>query len=309
MNTTHTASPVPSTAARALVLGGGGSAGNAWLIGVAAGLAEGGLDVRTADLVVGTSAGSTAAAQLAGAPAAELLAATVAPPPAAAAPAVPAPGAVRAGSWVADHLARTDRLIAESADHADMRRRIGADAIERTLAEERSGADPSARWRGIVAQRFPGPAWPDRRILITAVDASTGDPVVFDRASGVELVDAVAASCSASAAYRIGDRLFIDGGYRTNAENADLAAGSERVLVLSPFGGATRAPREWGIDLAAQVDALRAGGSRAEVIVPDEAARVAFGDNAMDPASRPPAARAGFAQGRALAPALAEFWG
>jgi NTE family protein len=49
---------------RALVLGGGGSTGNAWLIGVIAGLLEAGLDVTTADLTIGTSAGSTAAAQM-----------------------------------------------------------------------------------------------------------------------------------------------------------------------------------------------------------------------------------------------------
>ena len=44
----------------ALVLGGGGSAGNAWLIGIIAGLAEAGLDMtEAADLVIGTSAGAT----------------------------------------------------------------------------------------------------------------------------------------------------------------------------------------------------------------------------------------------------------
>ena len=42
---------------RALVLGGGGSAGNAWLIGVIAGLFDAGLDVTEADLIIGTSAG------------------------------------------------------------------------------------------------------------------------------------------------------------------------------------------------------------------------------------------------------------
>src|SRR6187401_1836909 len=61
----------------ALVLGGGGSTGNAWLIGVVAGLFDAGLDVTAADLTVGTSAGSTAAAQLAGATPTELFAAIV----------------------------------------------------------------------------------------------------------------------------------------------------------------------------------------------------------------------------------------
>jgi len=46
---------------RALVLGGGGSAGNAWLIGVIVGLFDAGLDVTEGDLIIGTSAGSTAA--------------------------------------------------------------------------------------------------------------------------------------------------------------------------------------------------------------------------------------------------------
>src|SRR3954451_119611 len=58
---------------RALVLGGGGLTGNAWLIGVIAGLLEAGLDVTSADRTGGTSAGATAAAQLAGASPAELL--------------------------------------------------------------------------------------------------------------------------------------------------------------------------------------------------------------------------------------------
>ena len=66
---------------RALVLGGGGSTGNAWLIGVIAGLFDAGLDVTEADLVIGTSAGSTAAAQIAGAAPTELLAAILAAAP------------------------------------------------------------------------------------------------------------------------------------------------------------------------------------------------------------------------------------
>lgn len=47
----------------ALVLGSGGAAGNAWLIGIIAGLGEAGIDMtEAADLVIGTSSGATAAA-------------------------------------------------------------------------------------------------------------------------------------------------------------------------------------------------------------------------------------------------------
>src|SRR3954467_2012269 len=60
---------------RALVLGGGGSAGNAWEIGVIAGLFDAGLDVTEADLIIGTSAGATAGAQITTTTPPELLAA------------------------------------------------------------------------------------------------------------------------------------------------------------------------------------------------------------------------------------------
>jgi NTE family protein len=299
------ARPSQPAGGRALVLGGGGSAGNAWLIGVVAGLFDAGLDVTEADLVIGTSAGSTAAAQLTSASPADLFAAVLA----AASPhrtGRPGSGGGRAPSRpVVNHLERTSRVIAAAADPVDMRRRLGASALELDAA---SDGTRQAQWRATVAARLPGPHWPEQAVLITAVDARTGEPVVFDRHSGVDLVDAVAASCSSGPPYGIGEGLFIDGGYRRSSENADLAAGCSRVLVLSPFGGRSRAPRAWGMDLAAQVDELRAGGSRVETILPDGKAREAFGDDMMDLSRRPLAARAGYDQGRASAGRLAEFW-
>ncbi|MGO9839163.1 MAG: patatin-like phospholipase family protein, partial [Polyangiaceae bacterium] len=49
---------------RALILAGGGAAGNAWELGLIAGLSDAGVDVTDADLIIGTSAGSTVAAQI-----------------------------------------------------------------------------------------------------------------------------------------------------------------------------------------------------------------------------------------------------
>lgn len=314
--------PAPATGSgeRALVLGGGGSTGNAWLLGVVAGLLDGGVDVTGADLVVGTSAGATAAAQLGGAAAAELYAATLVPPvppPPRAGGAAPGRGArgpggsaaSRSGAsgpgvgGVAQHLARRRALVAAAADPADLRRRTGADALERAAA---AGPDAPGRWRATVAARLPRAAWPERRTLLTAVDAHTGEPVVLDGSSGVELVDAVAASCAGGPAYPIGDRWYVDGAHR-RGENADLALGYGRVLVLAPLGGASLTPAAWRLDLAAQVEDLRAAGSRVEVVVPADPGL--FGERAMDPALRPVAARAGHDQGRALAGRLAGFWG
>ena len=49
---------VSPAARRALVLGGGGATGVAWLVGMIQGFADSGIDLRTADYVIGTSAGS-----------------------------------------------------------------------------------------------------------------------------------------------------------------------------------------------------------------------------------------------------------
>jgi NTE family protein len=293
---------------RALVLGGGGSAGNAWLIGVIAGLVDAGLDVTGADLIIGTSAGSTAAAQITSATPAELLADILAAAPRQrTGPAGSDGGRVPVGP-VADHMRRTSEIIAAAEDAADMRRRLGAAALEMDAASDGSG---QARWRATVAARLPSQRWPERTVQIVAVDARTGEPVVFDRHSGVDLADAVAASCANGFGippYAIGDSRYIDGGYRRSSENADLAAGYGRVLVLSPLGGRSRAPLDWGMHLAAQVDELLAGGSRVETVLPDSDSREAFGSNMMDLSTRPPAAGAGSDQGRALAGRLAEFW-
>lgn len=310
------------SAERALVLGGGGSTGNAWLIGVIAGMFDAGMDVTKSDLTVGTSAGSTAAAQIAGASPSELYAAVLAAPPqpqrqrppqanstqtspTQSGPMQQQPAQSGPARQVVDHLERTQKIIEASTDPADMRRRMGAAALELAATADESR---QRQWRETVASRLPSLQWPQRKVLITAVDARTGNAVQFDRHSGVELVDAVAASCASGFAYGIGDDRYIDGGYRSNAENADLASGYARVLVLSPFGGRTRTPLEWGMHLETQVAELRAGGSRVETVIPDSSSEHMFGANAMDVSMRPAAAQAGYQQGRALAEQLSGFW-
>lgn len=290
---------------RALVLGGGGSTGNAWLIGVLAGLSDTGLNITHADLTIGTSAGSTAAAQLVSVPPKELLATILS--------ATPQPPTGRANTDqgrkpsrpLTDHLDRFRKIIAESEDAADMRRRMGEEALGVDAA---TGEAWQAQWRATVESRLPGQHWPERTMLITAVDALTGEPTLFDRHSGVDLVDAVAASCAGGAfAYKIGEGRYIDGGYRSSSENADLAAGYERVLVLSPLSGRSLYPKEWGVDLASQVDQLRVGGSKVETIFPSSDSGHLF-VNPMNVWMRAPAAQAGYEQGQALAERIAVFW-
>jgi NTE family protein len=295
----------------ALVLGGGGAAGNAWEIGVIAGLADAGLDMtQAADLVVGTSAGATAAAQVrSGIPAAELLAAVLSPPIRPAGQNRERPPSLP----MATVFERMRAIGAAAASAADLQRAMGAFGLE---SDSILGPAAGQR-RAMVAARLPRPDWPDRPMIVTAVDAHTGKLAAFDRDSGVDLVDAVTASCALPGlvpTHSINGTRYIDGGVRST-DNADLASGYTNVVVLSPLGGRSQIPTErgadpagqfegvrrrpeWGTDLASQVEALRKQGSHVEVITPDADSRAAMGTNQMDPATRIPAARAGFAQGK-----------
>jgi NTE family protein len=294
----------------ALVLGGGGAAGQAWQIGIIAGLAEAGLDLtEAADLVIGTSSGSTTAAQVrSGIPAAELLASVLSPP-------VQPVGQNREqppSLPMATVFERMRAIGAAATSAADLRRAMGAFGLE---SDSILGPAAAGQRRAMVAARLPRPEWPDRPMIVVAVDAHTGELAAFDRDSGVDLVDAVTASTALPGmvpTHSINGTRYINGGVRSG-ENADLASGFANVVVLSPFGGRNRTPPERGADptgqfeglrkfpgadLASQVEALRKQGSHVEVITPDADSRAAMGTNQMDPATRIPAARAGFAQGK-----------
>jgi NTE family protein len=287
----------------ALVLGGGGAAGQAWQIGIIAGLAEAGFDLtETTDLVIGTSSGSTTAAHLrSGIPAAELLASVLSAPVQPFRPDQEQPPSLP----MATVFERMRAIGAAATSAAELQRAMGAFGLE---SDSILGHGAGQR-RAMVAARLPRTDWPDRPMIVVALDAHTGELATFDRDSGVDLVDAVTAATALPGVvptHSINGTHYINGGVRS-ADNADLASGYPHVVVLSPlsersgplpegqFEGLRRFP---GTDLASQVEALRRQGSQVEVITPDADSRAAMGTNQMDPATRIPAARAGFAQGK-----------
>jgi NTE family protein len=275
----------------ALVLGGGGITGIAWEIGVLAGLAEAGVDLTGADLVVGTSAGSVVGAQLTSGADLEALFARQLEPPT----------GERAARMTRAALARYGWAVLRSrGDDVAFRRRVGALA----LAAQQAGLTPTEQERlDVIGSRLVSRAWPDRDLRITTVDAQTGEFRVLDRTTGVPLLQAVAASCAVPGVYppvTIDGRRYVDGGMRS-AANADLAEGCDRVVVLAPI------PR--GIGPLASVDAQVTGMvARVAVVSPDEASRRAIGRNVLDPAARAGSARAGRAQAADVAAQVSEAW-
>ena len=275
----------------ALVLGGVGITGIAWEIGLLAGLTAAGTDLGGADLVVGTSAGSVVGAQLTSEAELEAMYDRQLQPPTQEKVARMTRSALAQYAWA---------MLRSRRDDVGFRRRVGALA----LAAEQAGLTPSEQERlDVIGSRLSSRTWPDRPLVVTAVDAHTGDFRTFDRDSGVPLLHAVAASCAGPGVYppvTSDGRRYVDGGTRS-AANADLAQGYDRLVVLAPI------PR--GIGPMASVDAQVTGMvSRVAVVSPDADSRTAIGRNVLDPAARAPSAQAGRAQAATVARRIAEVW-
>lgn len=286
---------VHKSSTRALVLGGGGVAGVAWELGILLGLYEAGVDVRNADLIIGTSAGSVVGAQIAsGVDLESLFAAQVTPGQ---------QSKERMVTFDPNGLMEVYRqaITAGISDPKAMRARIGAYALSTPTI-------PEAERRTIIESRLPTRNWSERNLLIIAVDANSGEEYIIDRTSGVELVDAVAASCAVPGIWppvTIAGHRYVDGGVRS-ATNADLARGYQRVLILNPIGASANVLGSGGP--AAEAKALTNEGSQVQTIEPDLASIAAIGQNPLDPATRVPSALAGHAQGKQIATSIAAFW-
>jgi NTE family protein len=271
---------------RALVLGAGGVTGVAWELGVLAGLADAGIDLSAADLYVGSSAGSVVAAMVtSGVSLDEQYAGQLAPPT----------GEPTARLGIGNIL-RWAWAGLGTRDARTVRARIGALALRATTM-------PEADRRLVIENRLATHDWPRQRLLVTAVDAVSGEFVVFERDSGVSLVDAVGASCAVPGVWppvTINGRRYIDGGVRSPA-NLDLASGCDRVVAITPITRAFRA----AAGVARQAAALAVP---VAVVAPDRAARRAIGRNVLDPARRAAAARAGREQAARVASTVAEVW-
>ncbi len=279
---------------RALVFGGGGVAGVAWELGILMGLHDKGLDVRDADVIIGTSAGSVVGAQITSGTDLESLFASQLTP-------VEQSKERKVEFDPAQLMNAFSQAAAEvGSDVKAMRARVGAYALAAPTV-------PEADRHAIIESRLPSRMWPQQRLLIVAVDTATGEEYIMDRESGVSLVDAVAASCAVPGVWppvTIAGRRYMDGGVRS-ATNADLARGYNRVLILNPLGANAD---YMGMGLTAEIEALEREGGRVLVIAPDAASAAAIGLNPLDPATRRPSALAGRAQGRELVDSVAALW-
>ncbi|MEU9198507.1 patatin-like phospholipase family protein [Streptomyces sp. NPDC048332] len=278
-----------SSSGTALVLGGGGPVGGAWLTGVVAGLADAGIDLGRADVVIGTSAGAILGSRLAcGQPPRELYERLLA-------------GEDRIDLHVT--AAQTLRFLWAALGSRDPERSVRR--LGRAALAARTG--PAPEMLDAVRTLLCGATdWPARGLRIAAVDAVSGEVGTFDADTEAGLVDAVAASCAVPLVWppvTLNGRHWIDGGSRSTA-NIHMARGYDRVLAVVPIPDAV-GPHPGAQRQAAE---LAAEGTRVCLLHPDRTDRRAMGRDMTANARVPAAARAGHARAEALAAGVAGVW-
>jgi NTE family protein len=280
-----------------LVLGAGGAVGHAYHAGVLAAIEEStGWQPDSAEVIVGTSAGSVVAALLrAGLSAGDLANTSLRRP------------LSPAGAALMARTGPRTRLATPGPQHADVGRgpasaslllhpwgvRLGALAAAILPAGTVSTEAVAAGVRAIY-----GTGWTVRPTWICALRLDDGRLVAFGRrgAPPAAMAEAVAASCAIPAYFQpvlIGGARYVDGGSHS-VTNADLLAGAglDLVIVCCPMGG-TRDAIGMGIDLpvrvgirarlAREVDKLRKAGTPVLTLQPTREVRAAMGNNPMDP--------------------------
>ena len=272
---------------RAVVFSGGGVSGIAWMLGLIAGLRRRDVDLAAADLIVGTSAGACVGAVLATGTLEQ---------------AVERQRLADSREIVvpfdpATYFATVTRLEADAPDsRTGLLRIANMDPLAETVSK--------AERRAVIADRLPVHDWPRKRLLVTAVDAQQGELVTFDRDSGVDLVDAVNASCALPGVWptaSIDGRQYVDGGIRSPT-NADLAKGHDSVVIVIPI------PLNAYVRERLDRETAALSLSDVHIVAADDASLSAQGANAMDPARRGAALDAGLAQAEREIDSLPDAW-
>lgn len=241
----HGSGADPSRPRIGLVLGAGGLLGGAWLAGSLATIAEElGWDPNSADLVVGTSAGSMIGALVRGGVPPWFMAAHSG--------GENFPGLLDAGGRPTDEADRSAGGVLRPAGWP--RLRPGSLALGRASLRSPRGyrlAAALSAWvpEGVMSARplkdtvrtVVPQGWADRELWVVAIDYQTGRRVCFGRtdAPPAELADAVAASCAVPGLYqpqRINGRTYVDGG-AWSISNLDCVARADLdvVICLNPM--------------------------------------------------------------------------
>ncbi|HEX3981157.1 MAG TPA: patatin-like phospholipase family protein [Acidimicrobiales bacterium] len=284
---------------RGLCLGGGGLFFVAWQVAYLQTLANHGVRVDHADRVVGTSAGSIVGSALVAGKLKRMHSevSVLSKVPAVVAALAPA-------STLTPSQQRALDLFVKATDgDPPTVQAIGHAALAASTPK------PEVMRRNISLVVGKGP-WTSDALLITCVDAYTGERCVVTRSSLTSIPRAVAASSAVPGVFApqpIGDRRCMDGGVSGTGTHLDLLAGAQRVLVLTLTDGTdvtegmmTSHPGD-GLQ---ELEDLKSSGAEVLVRTPSEVDLLEL----MTPAAVPKALALGARQASADVGLLSTFW-
>ena len=307
------AHPIPYTPSpglgkeRGLVLGGGGAYLVSWMMGYFHALKQNGVDLATADVVVGTSAGSIAGAVLSS-------------------------GRLWRLTGELDIFANFPKLFAElvpalQANPSQERaRKLAVDAQDASFETIRNigraamaAHNPAGTDKYFsTLHRLIGPTtWPSPALHTTANDCYTGERIVVSASAGLHIDVACAASSSLPGSMGptwLKDRLCMDGGICQTSTHADVVGGVKRALVISLSDGGpqavTQGLRTSGMPntLQQEIRDLEAGGTRTMLTVAGLLPGTQHVDNIMDPEWIGPLLKYGHERGLAELPKVKALW-
>lgn len=293
---------------RGIAFGGGGEWFVAWTLSFLSTAKRHGIDLGTADVTVGTSAGSLVGAFLTSE---KLWRGT------------------KEIDFLASHPALLARMVETSGAHDSQRRATAALAEARSIDRETiveigraamaSRNPPLDAYERSLRLMLGHGDWPSPVHHVTAVDCYTGERVVIDHESGVPIATACAASSSlpgVNGPVWIGDRLCMDGGVGTSSTHSDLLAGAERAVVFSMMSLSEEEAAERGGSFGfaerirpgtarREAEDLEAAGTRTLLIAANPDPGIDF----MDPTRLAPAIADGATRATAMLDELAAVWG
>ncbi len=292
---------------RGLVLGGGGAYLLAWTVGYFRALKKSGVDMNTADVIVGTSAGSIAATMLTS-------------------------GSLNRFQSELDFFAEFPKVFTKlvpalKSNPSQARARHMAIAAKDTnpstiqaighAAMAAHNPDGTEKHFNVLKDILLRTQWPSSKLYTTTIDCYTGERLVVSQSSGIAVNVACAASSSLPGALGptwVHDRLCMDGGICETSTHSDVVSGVKRALVLSLSDGGPDAVklglRTSGMPntLQQEIKDLEAAGTQTKLIVCGLLPGQTSVNSIMDPKWIAPMLKYGFERGLADAAMLKDFW-
>jgi NTE family protein len=290
-----------------IAFGGGGEWFVAWTLSFLATAKLRGVDLGTADITIGTSAGSIVGAFL-------------------------TDGRLWRGTTemdiLASHPSLLARMVRTSTGHASQQR--AADLLAEAKSTDREAVVEIGR-AAMASRNAPVDDyerslrlmlghgdWPSPAHHVTAVDCYTGERVVIDHQSGIPIATACAASSSlpgVNGPVWIADRYCMDGGIGTSSTHSELLAGTERAVIFSmmslTLGQAAVRTGSFGFaerlhpgTAQREADELASAGTRTLLVAANPDPEIDF----MDPAQLAAAIEDGRARATSTIEDLAAVW-